>query len=67
MKYLTPIYQALVDVDQKALAQQWLDDNSSFYDPVATIQPQRLINNEPIGPEGGQPRLDHRYLKNPIY
>lgn len=67
MKYLTPVYQALVDSDQTAIAQQWLDDNKSFYDPVAYYQLQRLIDNKPIGPEGAAPRLDHRYLKNPIY
>lgn len=43
MKYLTPIYTALLDTDQKTLAVQWFNENIDFYHPYAIIQLKRLL------------------------
>lgn len=37
IKYLTPIYTALQQSGQHDLAQQWYDENSSFYHPLADV------------------------------
>ena len=33
LKYLTPVYQALLDSNQRALALQWYSENIDFYHP----------------------------------
>lgn len=38
MKYLKPIYQALLDSNQKPLAIQWFNENIDFYHPYAVDQ-----------------------------
>lgn len=44
MKYLTPIYTALINSGQRDLAKQWFKDSYSFYSPYAQVQLDRLIN-----------------------
>lgn len=49
MKYLTPIYKALLSIDGgKALAEQWYQDAIDFYSPYAVGQLKRLIDGETL-------------------
>jgi len=34
-KYLSPMYQALMDSDQSDLADQWFEENKDFYHPLS--------------------------------
>jgi leukotriene-A4 hydrolase len=43
MKYLTPVYQALLKTNQKALAIQWYEENVDFYHPYAVLQIGKLL------------------------
>lgn len=43
MKYLTPIYKALLDSDQKDIAVQWFKENEDFYHPYAVDQLKQLL------------------------
>lgn len=43
LKYLTPIYKALKDTNQLALAKQWLNENMNFYHPMAITSLQNLL------------------------
>lgn len=43
LKYLTPIYQALLDSDQKATAIQWFEENIDFYHPLAVSSLKKLL------------------------
>lgn len=43
MKYLTPIYQALVNTKQKPLAVDWLQDNLKFYHPSAVDKLKSIL------------------------
>ena len=43
LKYLTPIYQALLDSNQRDLAVQWFEENIDFYHPIAVVTLKRLL------------------------
>ena len=43
MKYLMPIYQALLDSDQKPLAVKWYNENVNFYHPYAVNKLAKMI------------------------
>jgi len=45
MKYLSPIYTALLVSGQKDVAEKWFKDSYSFYSPYAQFQLQRLIDS----------------------
>jgi hypothetical protein len=45
MKYLSPIYTALLKSGQKALALEWYNESESFYSPYAQVQLKRLIDS----------------------
>lgn len=47
MKYLTPIYKALLASGNKSLAEMWYTDSVDFYSPYAVIQLKRLIDGAP--------------------
>jgi hypothetical protein len=44
LKYLIPIYTALLETGNKALAEMWYKDSIDFYDPYAVLQLRRLID-----------------------
>lgn len=44
MKYLKPIYQALLDSNQRSVAEQWYHENIDFYHPYVVEQLQRLLD-----------------------
>ena len=35
MKYVFPVYQALVDTDHRDIAYKWFTENYNFYHPIA--------------------------------
>lgn len=43
MKYLTPIYQALLDVGEKSKAVEWYNLNVNFYHPYAVEMLAKLL------------------------
>ena len=43
MKYLNPVYQALVDIGRRDLAWQWLQENKDFYHPIAYQKEYSII------------------------
>ena len=43
IKYLQPIYQALLDTKQHAIALEWLHDNELFYHPQALDVIKKLL------------------------
>ena len=43
LKYLKPVYQALLNTNQKDLAVQWFNENINFYHPTAVITLKRLL------------------------
>jgi hypothetical protein len=43
MKYLMPIYQALLDNNQRDLAVQWYKENVNFYHPYSVMQLAKMI------------------------
>jgi leukotriene-A4 hydrolase len=43
LKYLTPVYQALLDANRCDLATSWFDENKDFYHPMAVLKIQKLI------------------------
>lgn len=45
--YNKPIYKALLDSDQKSLAQQWLQENINFYHANCRNLVTALINSYP--------------------
>ena len=49
LKYLTPIYTALLASDQRDLAVKWLNENLNFYHPMAVASLKKLlgIKDEP--------------------
>jgi len=47
MKYLSPIYQALIKSNQKALALEWYNESFSFYSPSARNHIKRIIDSAP--------------------
>ena len=46
MKYLTPIYTALMDSGNKTTAQDWYNQNIDFYHPYAVQQLGKLVNSD---------------------
>lgn len=46
-KYLTPIYQALLDNGMKSKAQEWYDENKDFYHPYVVYKLGEMIKNYP--------------------
>lgn len=44
MKYLTPIYQALMDSGEQSTAQAWYAENVGFYHPYAVQQVAKIVN-----------------------
>lgn len=44
LKYLTPIYRALLATDQMALARQWFEENITFYHPLAIDTLSKLLH-----------------------
>lgn len=45
MKYLRPIYVALLKSGQKSLALEWYNESYAFYSPYAQVQLRRLIDS----------------------
>ena len=43
MKYLMPIYQALLDSNQKDLAVKWYQENVNFYHPYSVAKLAKMI------------------------
>lgn len=43
LKYLTPIYQALLKSGQRPLAVQWFHENEDFYHPLAVASLKKLL------------------------
>ena len=43
LKYLTPIYQALLDAGQSDLAVTWYKENENFYHPMAKLKISKLL------------------------
>ena len=43
MKYLTPIYTALINTNQRDLAIQWYNENINFYHPYAVQALAKLL------------------------
>jgi len=43
MKYLKPVYQALIDSDQHALAVTWYNENKDFYHPYAVLMLAKML------------------------
>lgn len=50
MKYLTPIYQALLDTNQKQIAVQWYEENINFYHPYAVDMLGKLLGLRATNP-----------------
>lgn len=44
MKYLQPIYQALLDSNQRDLAVEWFNENKNFYHPYSVKKLAKLLN-----------------------
>ncbi|KAL4509919.1 hypothetical protein ABPG72_010112 [Tetrahymena utriculariae] len=43
LKMISPVYQALVDSNQKALAQQYFNEYQNFYHPIAVIAIKKIV------------------------
>lgn len=43
MKYLQPIYQALIDTNQKDIAIQWYQENINFYHPYCIAKIAKML------------------------
>ena len=43
LKYLTPIYQALLDAGKKDVATEWFHANEDFYHPMAVAKIAKLL------------------------
>jgi len=48
MRFLTPIYRALLETNNKAMALEWYNYSYDFYSPYAQVQLGRLINGMQI-------------------
>jgi len=46
MKYLNPIYRALLDTNQKDLAVKWFNESIDFYHPLAIASLKKLLGLE---------------------
>ena len=44
MKYLNPIYRALLETDQRDLAVSWFCENKGFYHPLAIAALKKLLS-----------------------
>lgn len=59
MKYLTPIYTALLDTKQKSLAVKWFNENKNFYHPLAVDKLKALIGIKDVAvPEAKNSLVD---------
>jgi len=47
MKYLSPIYKALLESGNRELAISWYEASVNFYSPYAVVQLKRLIDSYP--------------------
>ena len=45
MKYINPVYIALVKNGRRDLADQWFRENQNFYHPIAAANLRRIIYN----------------------
>ncbi|EAR84706.2 peptidase M1 family aminopeptidase (macronuclear) [Tetrahymena thermophila SB210] len=43
LKMISPVYQALVETNQKALAQQYFNEYQNFYHPIAVIAIKKIV------------------------
>jgi hypothetical protein len=43
MKYILPVYTALVQNGRRDLAYQWFIDNQNFYHPIALAKVRQII------------------------
>lgn len=43
MKYIIPVYQALVANGRRDLAYQWFIDNQNFYHPIALAKVRQIV------------------------
>jgi leukotriene-A4 hydrolase len=43
MKYLQPIYQALIDTDNLDMARQWFQENVNFYHPYCVWKLSKML------------------------
>jgi leukotriene-A4 hydrolase len=43
MKYILPVYQALVQNGRRDLAYQWFIDNQNFYHPIALAKVRSIV------------------------
>jgi leukotriene-A4 hydrolase len=48
MKYIIPVYQALVQNNRRDLAYQWFVDNQNFYHPIALAKVRQIVLNGAI-------------------
>lgn len=46
LKYIKPIYSALVDSGQKTTAEQWNSDNQNFYSTTTELEIYWIINGQ---------------------
>lgn len=51
LKYLTPIYQALLDAGQKDMADAWYEENKNFYHPMASAKIAKMLGLSEIQEE----------------
>ena len=50
LKYLNPVYLALINSNQKPLAIQWFKENEGFYHPLAVSSLKKMLGlNEQKG------------------
>lgn len=68
MKYLTPIYQALIDTNQTTEAVKWYNENVDFYHPYAVEMLAKLLGItapvqglKPLFQKFKQPRYSYQY------
>lgn len=68
MKYLTPIYQALIDTNQTAEGVKWYNENVDFYHPYAVEMLAKLLGitvpvqgQKPLFQKFKQPKYSYQY------
>jgi hypothetical protein len=58
MKYILPVYQALVANGRRDLAYQWFIENQNFYHPIALAKVRQIILTGVTLSEGEQELLN---------
>lgn len=66
-KYVKPIYQALLDSNQKALAVQWYEEVADFYHPYVVEQLEALLGLSSVKQQPALVnRWNEKFLSGPI-